>query len=303
VSPGDRIGPAAEEALAALFATPPAEFVATRNRLAAELARGGEAGAAQLVRGLRRPSPTVWAVNQLARRAPDEVAALLAAGAELTRMQARLLRGERVDDFLAAAHAERLKIAALVKRAEQLLAATGHKSTSAQARRMAQTLHSAAVGDQERRRQLVSGQLDEDLEPAGGFDLPAAPAAPVSAPAPAPRERARSKRDDAEERRRTAAASERERRQEAAARKLELERERRAAAAERKRVRELEQRVAAAERAVAARQRTVEAARTAFAKAEGALRAAERELATAEHAAEAARAVVGAAGRRRSRDP
>src|SRR5262245_30556371 len=54
--------------LTALFRVTPEEFIARRNQLAAELRRAGKPTEATAVAKLPRPTPAVWAVNQVAHR-------------------------------------------------------------------------------------------------------------------------------------------------------------------------------------------------------------------------------------------
>src|SRR5579863_2437301 len=95
-----------DDAIDTVLAAAPRDFIATRNRVAGELAKAGDKAAAARVRGLRRPSPSVWAINQLARRDPEAVAQLLDSGAALIAAQERALAGHGAT-FLDDARAER----------------------------------------------------------------------------------------------------------------------------------------------------------------------------------------------------
>ena len=76
-----------------LMVTPPAGFVAERNRLAKELRAGGDGDAAAAVGKLRRPALSDWALNMAAREEPDAVADLVDAAAELTAAQEAAMAG------------------------------------------------------------------------------------------------------------------------------------------------------------------------------------------------------------------
>jgi hypothetical protein len=78
-----------------LFQVMPQDFVARRDELAKQLRKEGDRPAAAEVKKLRRPTASVWALNQLAHRHPDEVAELLAAGADLPAAQDALLAGDQ----------------------------------------------------------------------------------------------------------------------------------------------------------------------------------------------------------------
>ncbi|HEY6723018.1 MAG TPA: hypothetical protein VI197_03275, partial [Polyangiaceae bacterium] len=54
-----------EAAMASLFRAPLDEFVALRKSLSAKLKAGGDSVAAARVAKLKRPTVSVWAVNQL----------------------------------------------------------------------------------------------------------------------------------------------------------------------------------------------------------------------------------------------
>ena len=76
-----------------LMVTPPAGFVAERNRLAKELRAGGDGDAAAAVGKLRRPALSDWALNMAAREEPDAVADLVDAAAELIAAQEAAMAG------------------------------------------------------------------------------------------------------------------------------------------------------------------------------------------------------------------
>lgn len=277
----------------ALYVATPRAFVAERKRIADALKAAGRAEAARAVAKMKRPTASVWAVNQLARQAPDEVAGLLALGASLRAGERKLLRGGAADGFMDEARTARQTVAALARRAEALLVAAGEqKATIALGRKIAQTLHAASIGDDATRDKLRAGRLDEDLSPpssfGGGADLSAALAASVAAKPKKERARVEKKSAATDERspgpdeRKRAAA---ERKRAAAA----LRDQRRAQAAERKQAAALERVAVAAERVVAERARAVERARAAVEGAEVELRAAKDALVDAETAAAAAR--------------
>ena len=77
-----------DRALAELYAAAPEEFVLVRARVEAELRRDGDDAGAADVRARRRPNLAAWACNQLARRDPDGVAALLDATRRVIDAQA-----------------------------------------------------------------------------------------------------------------------------------------------------------------------------------------------------------------------
>ena len=60
-----------------LFTAVPTEFVARRDELVKQLRAERRRDEANEIKRLRRPTASVWALNQLAREHPDEVAELL----------------------------------------------------------------------------------------------------------------------------------------------------------------------------------------------------------------------------------
>jgi hypothetical protein len=164
--------PELEAELDSLYAAPPADFTGVRNDLAQRLKQAGQVEAAAAVKQLRKPTVPLWAVNQLARRHPDDVRALLDAGERLRVAQQAALRGESQE--LRTATAEERKILhGLTQRGAELLRETGH---SADPKRIADTLRAAAV-DESGRELLQLGRLSEELEASGfggfaGMEIP-----------------------------------------------------------------------------------------------------------------------------------
>src|SRR5262249_62251629 len=104
-----------------LYGLPLDEFTAARNELATRLRKAGQGEAAERVRALRKPSVAVWAVNQLARRHPDEIEELVASGKLLRDAQAKALRGTAADAVREATAAERASLRKVRRLAEELL--------------------------------------------------------------------------------------------------------------------------------------------------------------------------------------
>jgi hypothetical protein len=151
--------------LGALFRVPPEEFTAARNRLVAELRRAGKAPAAAVLAKLSRPTPVIWAINQVAHRDRAAVDRLLAAADQLKRAQ--LGRGPA--DVPASAKAYQEAVAALVERSLAQLADAGRATTAATRNRLTGTLMAAATTPALRER-LRDGQLSQE-QAVTGFDV------------------------------------------------------------------------------------------------------------------------------------
>ncbi|MEV6983987.1 hypothetical protein AB0M95_22395 [Sphaerisporangium sp. NPDC051017] len=182
-----------------LYAGAPEDFVETRKRLAAEAKKGGDAGLAKRIAGLRRPTVSAWATNQLARSAPDEVGRLLDLGDEL---RAAWTSGGRIGE-LDQRRGE--LVSRLLRRAQALADEAGRPLREPAVREVEDTLHAATmdpdVADEVRAGRLAQPRGYVGFAPAGGFPEPAehAPAPVVGAPepeGPAERERERQKKHE-----------------------------------------------------------------------------------------------------------
>ena len=81
------------EVAIALFRTPPDRFVAERDALVKELRAQGRDDDAATVKALRKPTATVWALNQLAERESEALAALFETGRALRAAQSDAIAG------------------------------------------------------------------------------------------------------------------------------------------------------------------------------------------------------------------
>jgi hypothetical protein len=133
--------PTADDAADALYGAPLAEFIAERKRLGLAKAK--------------KPALSAWVVNQLHRRAPEEMADLFAAGEQL-----------RGGDFSASA-LQRAALHALRNLAAEILKEDGHSANEGTLLRVQKTLQAlSALGTWEPDR---PGQLVADRDPPG-FD-------------------------------------------------------------------------------------------------------------------------------------
>jgi hypothetical protein len=210
----------------ALYGLPPEEFTRARDALARSRAKAGDKDAGARVKGLRKPPAVAWALNQLARRHPGDVVALLDAGDRLRRAQTAALEGGDPSELRDATRAVAAEVTAAAGTAQAILA-EGGRGAGSHEDRLAVTLRAAAV-DPEGAERLRTGTLAGELNPAGfGFgtarddDLEAA----LAAPAGRPRPRRRGASAEADEERRQA-DEERRAREEAAAREEAEARER-----------------------------------------------------------------------------
>jgi hypothetical protein len=184
-----------------LFAARLEDFVRTRNAWAARLKEEGRAAEAAEVRRLRKPTPAVWAVNQLARRQPDKVRELVEAVEALRRAHFGDAGG-----LAQATERHRAILQDLLARSTSILSMAGLGATPDVMQRIANTL-SGSVADTAARSELLPGRLTQEraapgFETLAGDPRPRRPAgpAPGRADSPASADAARRARDDARER-------------------------------------------------------------------------------------------------------
>jgi hypothetical protein len=175
-----------------LFQAPFAEFVGTRNGVAAMLKKAGRVDESTRVRGLAKPSYTAWLVNQLYWNARDMLETFLKASDRVRAAEQALLEGRK-----GASHAELVSARAaaldqLMSRASTRAAEEGTPLSPALSERLKTTLEAiGAFGSSDGRH--ARGRLQEDLDPPGfaafaalaGMARSVPGAARKAAPAPA----------------------------------------------------------------------------------------------------------------------
>jgi len=166
-----------DAAVARLYGVAPADFIATRNELAHELAKDDPEPAKRL-RSRRRPTLSAWAVNQLARSAADEVGWLLDVGEQLRDAWA-------AGDHIGGLEQRRSElIARLVHTARELAAGAGQPLREPAVREIEETLQAATI-DPDVAADVHAGRLAGPRSHAGfgpglGPGLGASPGAPAA---------------------------------------------------------------------------------------------------------------------------
>jgi hypothetical protein len=170
------------------------EFTAARDALSKQVRASGDSEAADVVKRLRRPSQTVWGLNQVARSDRELVNEALDAGRALRAATIKVLEGDR-SALGAAQTEERRAVDAVVVAVGATLGSAGHRLSDAAAQRVAATIR-AAFADAEVEAQLHSGTLTEEHAHAGfGLD----PEASLPAPPPKPAQPTKTRRRQQEE--------------------------------------------------------------------------------------------------------
>jgi hypothetical protein len=240
-------------AIAELYGVPPKDFSSARNAKAAALKAAGRAADAETVRRLAKPSPFLWATNQLARQDPERVAHFV----DLVR---RVRQSQLHDPRTAAEGIQtiRAELQALTNCATGVLGKAGYRVPVSGTSRISNTVLGAAV-DAELVDDLRHGRLTEELA-APGFEVLAGLKPGRKLQLLRGGKSSERPRDQAEARRAEEQAQRARRAQEAEARRREAEQ--RAAAAERaaEEVRKLERQLADARRELRNAQREAAAA-------------------------------------------
>ena len=148
-----------------LFSAPPACFIAARDALAKRARAEKQEKLAKEISSLRKPTVTVWLLNQLGRHHERETAALLQAGEKLRRGQTAALRGVGPEPLREANDAWRAAVSSALKRAREILKTAGGRQQLEEARLVATLLGAAA--DTKNAQLLKRGKLTEELEPPG----------------------------------------------------------------------------------------------------------------------------------------
>lgn len=133
-----------DQELDRLHAQPLGAFTESRNALAARLKATGRPDDAARVKALARPAVSAWAVNQLAYRAPDTLARLLAAGDRLREGQQAALDG-RPGDLRGAIEERRQAVDVAARAATEALEAEGTSATAATRDRIRATCEALAA--------------------------------------------------------------------------------------------------------------------------------------------------------------
>ena len=138
-----------------LYAVPLEDFVDERKRLARELRAAGDKDAAAAVAKFPKPTPPAWALNLLAREAPDAVGDWLAAAEALRDASARPGKGLR-EAMAAHRDATRALVALARERAQP-----GGKALSESMLERVRALLQEATADEDRAEALRAGLVVE----------------------------------------------------------------------------------------------------------------------------------------------
>jgi hypothetical protein len=179
------------------FTAPLQDFVRARNAWAARLKEEGRTSEAAEVQRLKKPTPAVWSINQLARRQPEKIRELVDA---VEALRGAHLKG--AGELAQATERHRAILQDLLDRSKSILGTAGLRASPDVLRRLANTL-SGVGADPGTRSELLQGRLTEERE-APGFEVLAGGRKPLrpgprTAPRPAEPEARRRAQVDARE--------------------------------------------------------------------------------------------------------
>lgn len=166
-----------------LYALKPEEFTAERNARAATARKAGERELAKEIGALRRPTAGAWLVNVVVRQRDGEVGQLLELGTKMRRAQEQF-----AGDALRRLSQQRMELIRHLEHEARILSeASGQRVTEEMLRDLRTTLE-AALADAGLADALRTGRLTSALSHSGFGLLGQAPAADLTATAPAPGE-------------------------------------------------------------------------------------------------------------------
>jgi hypothetical protein len=158
------------DAIDRLYAAPLEGFVALRRSLAAELRALGDLAGSRDVAAAKKPSRKAWALNQVARRHPERLQAVMDAHAAAVAAHAQ---GD-APSVRETTRAFRDGLAEVVRASAEILTAANARMTAALSRELSDTVRAAIAGEPETRKLLLAGRLAEEIdadEPFAGVEV------------------------------------------------------------------------------------------------------------------------------------
>ena len=155
-----------EDALEKVFSAPLDQFTPTRNAVAKDVKRAD----ARVVKSLKKPNLSAWAVNQVARKHADDVEALFDVTDKLRMAQRRVLSGGKASALREATDHRNKIVNVLTKHAAKILRDAGHKASTQTISGVTDSFV-AVASDPEGAERLRKGQLERELEPSSVIDV------------------------------------------------------------------------------------------------------------------------------------
>ncbi|WP_437876394.1 hypothetical protein [Sorangium sp. So ce513] len=154
-----------------LYKKPLVDFTRARDELARRLRQAGDKAAAERVKALRRPTAAAWALNQLARRYPQRMEALLDAGERLREAQRGALEPGGAQALREAGQGHRAVVNELLRAAPALFAEGGYREKGNPMDRLRDSLLATPTASPSDLALLARGRLSGEIEPGALSDM------------------------------------------------------------------------------------------------------------------------------------
>lgn len=154
-----------EEEVGDLYKKPLGDFTRARDELAKRLRQAGDKGASDRVKALRRPTAAAWTLNQLVRRYPQRVEALLDAGERLREAQRGALAPGGAQGLRDAGQKHRAIVNELLRAAPALFAEGGYREKGNPMDRLRDSLLATPTASPSDLERLARGRLSGEIEP------------------------------------------------------------------------------------------------------------------------------------------
>ncbi|WP_434044431.1 MULTISPECIES: hypothetical protein [Sorangium] len=154
-----------------LYKKPLGEFTRARDDLAKRLRQAGDKAAAERVKALRRPTAAAWTLNQLARRYPQRMEALLDAGERLREAQRGALAPGGAQELREASQGHRAIVNELLRAAPALFAEGGYSEKGNPMDRLRDSLLATPTASASDLELLARGRVSGEIEPGDLSDM------------------------------------------------------------------------------------------------------------------------------------
>ncbi|KYF75805.1 hypothetical protein BE11_13685 [Sorangium cellulosum] len=154
-----------------LYKKPLGDFTRARDDLAKRLRQAGDKAAAERVKALRRPTAAAWTLNQLARRYPQRLEALLDAGERLREAQRGALAPGGAQELREASQSHRAIVNELLRAAPALFAEGGYSEKGNPMDRLRDSLLATPTASASDLELLARGRVSGEIEPGDLSDM------------------------------------------------------------------------------------------------------------------------------------
>ncbi|HTN88585.1 MAG TPA: hypothetical protein VL242_33125, partial [Sorangium sp.] len=154
-----------------LYKKPLGDFTRARDELAKRLRQAGDKAASDRVKALRRPTAAAWTLNQLARRYPQRMEALLDAGERLREAQRGALAPGGAQELREASQKHRAIVNELLRAAPALFSEGGYSEKGNPMDRLRDSLLATPTASASDLELLARGRVSGDIEPGDLSDM------------------------------------------------------------------------------------------------------------------------------------